>query len=81
MSTGPTIQDFFKQFPTDDACLDYLMQLRDSETIECTKCAKVGKFQRIKLHPAYECAWCGFEIYPMVGTIFHRSHTPLQKRF
>ena len=81
MLTGPTVQDFFKQFPDDDTCLDYLFQLRHGETIECPKCAKIGKFHRIKRHPAYECAWCGFEIYPMVGTMFHRSHTPLQKWF
>jgi transposase len=81
MTNGPTIQDFFKQFPDDDACLDYLMQLRHGETLDCPKCGKHGKFHRTKRHPAYECAWCGYEIYPMVGTIFHRSHTPLQKWF
>ena len=77
----PTVQDFFKRFPDDDACLDYLMQLRHGESLDCPKCEKHGKFHRIKRHPAYECAWCGFEIYPMVGTIFYRSHTPLQKWF
>lgn len=81
MSTGPTIQDFFKQFPTDDACLDYLMAKRHGTTLDCPKCGKHGKFHRVKRHPAYECAWCGFEIFPMAGTMFHRSHTPLQKWF
>jgi len=81
MATGPTIQEFFKQFPDDDACLDYLMQLRHGDKRDCPKCGKHGKFHRVRRHPAYECAWCGFEIFPMVGTIFHRSHTPLQKWF
>lgn len=81
MAKGPTIQDFFKQFPDDDACLDYLMQLRHGEALDCPKCGKHGKFHRIRRHPAYECAWCGFEIFPMVGTMFYRSHTPLQKWF
>jgi transposase-like protein len=81
MFNGPTVQEFFKQFPDDDTCLEYLMQLRHGETLDCPKCGKHGKFHRIKRHPAYECAWCGFEIYPMVGTMFHRSHTPLQKWF
>lgn len=76
-----TVQQFFKRFPTDDACLDHLMKLRHGETIECAKCKKTGKSHRVRRHPAYECAWCGFEIFPMVGTIFHRSHTPLQKWF
>ena len=81
MTKAPTIQDFFKQFPDDDACLGYLMHLRHGESLGCPKCGKQGKFHRIKRHPAYECAWCGFEVYPMVGTMFHRSHTPLQKWF
>jgi len=81
MTKAPTIQEFFKHFPDDDACLAYLMQLRHGEALDCPKCGKHGKFHRIRRHPAFECAWCGYEIYPMVGTIFHRSHVPLQKWF
>jgi transposase-like protein len=81
MPKAPTIQDFFKLFPDDDACLHYLMQLRHGESLDCPKCGRRGKFHRIRRHPAYECAWCGFEVYPMVGTMFYRSHTPLQKWF
>ncbi len=81
MPKAPTIQDFFKLFPDDDACLHYLMQLRHGESLDCPKCGRRGKFHRIKRHPAYECAWCGFEVYPMVGTMFYRSHTALQKWF
>jgi transposase-like protein/predicted RNA-binding Zn-ribbon protein involved in translation (DUF1610 family) len=81
MQTGPTIQDFFRQFPDDDTCLDYLMVQRHGDVLECPKCSKEGKFHRIRRHPAYECAWCGFEIFPMVGTLFHRSHVSLQKWF
>jgi len=81
MADTPTVVDFFRHFPTDDACLEYLMQLRHGEILDCPKCGKHGKFHRTRRHPAYECAWCGYEIYPMVGTIFHRSHVPLQKWF
>ena len=79
MPKAPTIHNFFKKFPDDDACLDYLMEQKYGRTLDCSKCGKRGKFHRIKRHPAYECAWCGHEIYPMVGTMFFRSHTPLQK--
>jgi transposase-like protein len=81
MQTGPTVQQFFQQFPDDDACLEYLMRLHHGETLDCPKCGKHGKFHRVRRHPAFECAWCGFEIFPMVGTPFHRSHIPLQKWF
>ena len=76
-----TVREFFKQFPDDNACLDFLMKQHHGETLDCPKCRKHGKFYRVKRHPAYECAWCGYEIYPMAETIFYRSHTPLQKWF
>ena len=76
-----TVQQFFKQFPDDNACLDFLMRKHYGETLDCPKCHKHGKFHRIKRHPAYKCGWCGYEIYPMSNTIFAASHTPLQKWF
>ena len=81
MAKTLSVQQFFKRFPDDAICLDYLMQSRFGETLDCPKCDKHGKFHRIKRHPAYECAWCGYEIYPMVGTPFERSRTSLQKWF
>lgn len=76
-----TVQDFFKRFPTDDACLEHLMQIKYGQALECPKCRKHGKFSRIKKLPAFQCAWCGHHIHPMVGTPFERSTTPLQKWF
>lgn len=81
MSKHFTIQDFFKRFPTDDACLDHLMHIRYGDSAECPKCGKVSKFARIKKLPAYSCPHCGHHIHPMVGTPFERSRTPLQKWF
>ena len=71
----------FKQFPNDDACVELLMRKHYGESLDCPKCSKHGKFHRIKRHPAYKCGWCGYEIYPMKGTIFDKSHVPLQKWF
>lgn len=76
-----TIQDFFKRFPDDDACLDHLMKLRFGESLDCPKCGKHGKFSKIKKMPAFQCAWCGHHIHPMVGTPFEKSRTSLQKWF
>ncbi len=81
MAKSLGVRDFFKQFPDDDTCLEYLFRSRFGDKLDCLKCGKHGKFHRIRRHPAFECAWCGFEIFPMVGTPFHKSHTPLQKWF
>lgn len=76
-----SIQDFFKLFPTDDACLDHLMRTRYGETLPCPKCGQKGKFSRLRNLPAYSCPWCGHHIHPMQGTPFERTHTALQKWF
>ena len=76
-----TVTDFFRQFPTDDACLEHLWTVRFGDEIECPKCGKVGKFYRLRKEPAYSCPRCGHHIHPMVGTPFEKSHTPLQKWF
>lgn len=78
-----TVQDFFRRFGTDDACLDHLMMVRFGERLACPKCSKVGRFVRIKNIPAYGCPQphCGYHIHPMAGTPFTRSHMPLQKWF
>jgi len=81
MSKNFTITQFFKRFPDDDSCLDHLMLVRYGESLDCPKCGKHGKFSRITKLPAYQCAWCGHHIHPMVGTPFEKSRTPLQKWF
>ena len=76
-----TVTDFFRQFPTDDACLEHLWEVRFSDEVVCPKCEKVGKFYRLTKEPAYSCPRCGHHIHPMVGTPFEKTHTSLQKWF
>ncbi len=73
----PTIQEFFRRFPDDDACLDHLMEVRYGKRFECPSCGKQTKYHRIRKRRAYECQFYGHHIYPAVGTPFHRSRTPL----
>lgn len=81
MAKALTVQQFFKRFPDDDACLAHLMKVRYGETTTCPKCEKHGKFARLSKIPAFSCPWCGHHIHPMQGTIFERSSTSLQKWF
>ena len=76
-----TVTDFFRQFLTDDACLQHLWAVRFGDDTECQKCSKVGKFYRLSKELAYSCPRCGHHIHPMVGTPFEKTHTPLQKWF
>lgn len=80
MAKAFSVQDFFKRFPDDDACLAHLFKVRFGENFGCPKCGEIGKFRKLTKLPAYTCN-CGHHIHPMVGTPFERSSTPMQKWF
>ncbi len=76
-----TIKDFEKQFPTDDACLDFLKKARWPKGVFCEKCQKVTPHYRIANRKVYSCQNCGTQVSPTAGTIFHKSDTPLRSWF
>jgi transposase len=69
---------FVQRFPTEDACLDHLLELRHGNPGTCQKCLRKGRFHRLRQQPAYVCQWCAYHIHPKAGTPFARSRTPLQ---
>lgn len=80
MAQSITVQDFFAQFPDDDACLAHLFRQRYGDNVKCERCGEVGKFRKLSKMPAYTCN-CGHHIHPMVGTPFGGTRVPLQKWF
>ena len=75
-----TIQDFNEEFPDDDYCLDHIFNLRYGKDYICPKCGKTG-FYRNRARKCYSCAWCGCDLSPLAGTIFHKSPTSLKTWF
>jgi transposase len=63
-------KDFEKDFPDDNACLDWLFHARYPNGVNCETCGTVTHYYRIKNRPCYCCENCGTQIYPMAGTIF-----------
>lgn len=76
-----TIQQFFKRFPDDKACLDHLFNVRYGQGFECPKCERSAKWYPIKAERAYSCQWCGNHLHPTVDTLFEKSRTSLQLWF
>ena len=77
-----TIDTLHEQFPSDDACLDYMFQKQYGALPACLKCGVVSpKFYRVRKRKCYECNDCGYQISPLANTIFHKSETPLTKWF
>jgi transposase-like protein len=77
-----TIDDFKRQFPNDDACLDYIMEKRHpGHVVMCEKCETEHKHYRIAGRKVYSCDHCGTHISPLAGTIFEKSSTKLHLWF
>ncbi|MEM6283176.1 MAG: IS1595 family transposase [Chloroflexota bacterium] len=72
-----TIRDFERDFPDDEACLAWLVQLRWPDGITCKKCQKVTNHYYIEGRKSYSCQECGNHVHPTAGTIYHKSRTPL----
>lgn len=66
-----TIADFGANFPDDDSCLDHVFKSKHSG---------LKGYHKIPGRPAYANK-AGHQIYPLVGTIFERSTTPLKLWF
>jgi transposase len=77
-----TRQQFDREFPTDDACLEQVKEQRFPGGVTvCQKCEGPRKHYRVAGRTAYACATCGNHIYPLAGTIFEKSTTSLRVWF
>lgn len=77
-----TVTQFNAEFPTDDACLEYIKEQRwPNGVTACAKCKTNRKHYRVTGRTAYACDHCGHHIYPLAGTIFEKSTTSLKLWF
>lgn len=65
-----------KQFPSDEKCLDFIFDTLHSRTCTCG-----GTYKRRAGRKSYQCGKCRAHISPTVGTVFHKSDTPLTTWF
>jgi len=73
-----TIRNFNEDFPDDEACFDRITALVYPDGIECRTCGEVRKHHRLTNRKALSCDYCGTHVYPLAGTIFEKSTTPLK---
>jgi transposase len=76
-----TLQDFEKQFPNDDVCLEWLKDYLYPEGISCETCQKITNHFRVATRKSYSCQSCGHHVHPTADTIYHKSSTPLRLWF
>jgi transposase-like protein len=75
------VGEFFARFPTEEACLTHIMEVRYGLRHVCQACGVEGTFHKLTERRAFSCASCGDHVYPCAGTIFQDSRTPLRVWF
>src|SRR5208282_5794610 len=75
-----TISTFklFETFPDEEAARQYLESRRWPDGVKCTDC-KNGERITARKGGYYRCNGCKLTFTVRTGTIFERSHVPLQK--
>jgi transposase len=83
-----SLMEFMRDFPDDDACLEWLWATRfeteDEGDAWCRKCGEVRPFERYATkqgRQSWTCTACGLHVHPTAGTIFHKSSTSLHLWF
>src|SRR5256714_4411256 len=82
-----SLMEFMREFPDDDACLQFLWRNRYSDDgihAHCPKCKAEREFKRYEhsqQRQAWTCQACGKHLAPTAGTIFHKSPTSLHLWF
>jgi transposase-like protein len=82
-----SLMEFMKDFPDDNACLNWLWRNRyapDGKHTMCPHCQEIRMFQRYSTsqqRQSWTCTHCGHHLHPTAGTIFHKSSTSLHLWF
>lgn len=72
-----TIRDLQLKYPTDEACLQEILNRKYPDWV-CS-CGRT-KLYKVRNRPVYACA-CGLQVRPLVGTIFENTKMPLTAWF
>ena len=70
-----TLMEFEQRFASEEACREYIFQLRWPEGFRCPRCNH-GKAW-LTSRKLYHCARCGYETSMTAGTIFQDTRQPL----
>lgn len=71
-----TLLEFERRFATEEACRQYLVQLRWSEGFRCPRC-RSGRSWFSARRGLLECGDCRYQVSPTAGTIFDGTRLPL----
>lgn len=70
---------FDKAFPDEEACREYLVQIRWGGIPTCTRCLSTETWELSS--GRFECSHCGYQMSVTAGTPMHRTKKPLKTWF
>src|SRR4051794_26133946 len=83
-----SLMEFMREFPDDDACLEWLWRNRyapDGIHADCPKCEReqvpFKHYATAQRRQTWTCTKCGYHVQPTAGTIFEGSSTSLHLWF
>lgn len=76
-----SLRQFRLKYGTHERCLEAIKKLKYPDEMECPQCKRLSVFYPVTSRTAYACKFCGYQIYPLAGTIFEKSTTPLDLWF
>jgi transposase-like protein len=79
MKSTISAHEFLKRFPDEKAARRHLEQRRWNGLPSCPDCGSVERIQTRKVEGFYRCLSCKHDFTVRTGTIFERSHVPLDK--
>ena len=81
MDQSFSFSKFLSRFSDDAVCLEEIKRARFPKGVRCDVCKKITTHYKILGRTAYACKFCRNQIYPLAGTIFEKTTTPLRLWF
>jgi ISXO2-like transposase domain/Transposase zinc-ribbon domain len=75
-----SIFEFAERFPNNDACINYLAELKWPTGFICERCGN-EKYCRGSRKHTRQCTKCKYQASPTSGTLFHKVKFPVLKAF
>ncbi|HEY0826887.1 MAG TPA: transposase, partial [Bacilli bacterium] len=77
-----SMEVFLARFPTEEACVDYLIEQKWPAGYACDRCGCRSAYRtHTRRLPLFECMDCLYQASPIVGTVMEGSRTPMRKWF
>lgn len=78
MNTASFFDLFATRFANEALCLEEIKKAKYPDGVFCEDCKRFTRHYRIVGRTAYACKFCRHQVYPLAGTIFEKTTTPLR---